>query len=207
MRKIGLLAACACLCVAMISRGQNVAVVDMEELIQLHPNTTSDLKLLDQTQKDYMAEIAEMKQKLEGLQEDFDKLRKEALDPALSDKARKSAEERAIKAREAAFMAERTANEKMKARKEQFDEMRGRMLNKTISELREIIGKYADEQKLQLVVAKSQVMYVPKSHDITDVILKQMSVQRPAKTAKEKDDVATPAPAKNKDAAPTVTPK
>jgi len=214
MKKIGILTVCVCVCAAVAARAQNVAVVDMDELVRLHPNMAADDKLREQTRKDIMEESQELQQKLESMKVDFERLRKESQDPALSDKARKTAEERVDKARDALIAADRTASEKLQARREQYSEMNSRMLKKIIGDLREVVGKYAAEKKIQLVLPAAQMVYSEKSLDITDAILKQMNIERPAKTMeaapviKEKrEDAAQPAAAAPvKDAAP-VTPK
>ena len=205
MNRTGMVVACISLCAAAMVRAQSVAVVDMEELLRLHPNTVQDKKLLDSTVKDFRAENDELRQKLEALQEDFEKIRKEAQDPALSEKARKTAEDRAAKAGDALQAAGRTAREKMQSRQEQLSDMQTRMIKKTIGEIRDVVAKYAEEHKIQVVLPANQAVYNDKSVDLTDAILKQMNIQRPAK---DKDDAAKPvvsAPAAGKDA--PVTPK
>ncbi len=184
MKRISLLAACVFICAALAARAQTVAVVDLEQLVRLHPNTAADDKLREQTRKDMREEYDELQQKLEALKLDFEKTRKETQDPTLSDKARKTAEERAEKAYEAVLTANRNANEKMQLRQEQISEMNGRLLKKVIADLRDTIGKYAAEQKIQLVLPAAQAIYNEKALDITDAILKRMNVTRPAeKTA------------------------
>ena len=199
MKRISVLVACVCLCAVAVARAQSVALVDMEELVRLHPDTASDKKLFDQTLKDFRAENDELKQKLEGMQEDFEKIRKEAQDPALSDKARKAAEERASKAQDALMVAGRTWREKMQARQEQLSDMQTRMLKKTVNEIREVIRKYAEEKKLQVVLSESQAVYSDKTLDITDAILKLMNIVPTPKDADvvpvAKPSVSTPSSA------------
>lgn len=176
MNKINVMVACVCLCAVAAVRAQTMAVVDMEELVRLHPDTVSDKKLFDQTLKDFRGENDELRQKLEALQDDFEKMRKESQDPALSEKARKAAEERAAKARDSLIAADRNAREKMQSRQEQLSDMQTRMLKKTFNEIREVIRKYAAERKLQVVLSANQVVYSDKNLDITDAILKQMNI-------------------------------
>jgi Skp family chaperone for outer membrane proteins len=168
--------AAAGVALVLSARAQGVAVVDMEELVRVHPNTASDKKLLDSTVKDFRAENEELTQKLEGMRDEFDKLRKEAQDPALSDKARKDAEERAGKSLETLKAADRAAREKMQSRQEQLSDMQSRMLKKTVQELRDLIGKYAAEQKITVVLPAGQVVYSDKALDITAAVLKQLNV-------------------------------
>ncbi len=194
MKRIGMLVACVGVGAVLAAHAQSVAVVDMEELVRLHPNTASDKKLLDSTVKDFKAENDELRQKLEGMQDEFDKARKEAQDPALSEKARKVAEDRAGKSLDALKTADRAAREKMQARQEQLSDMQSRMLKKTIGELRDLIGKYAGEQKIAVVLPAGQVVFSAPTLDITDAIMKQMSVSAPVR---EKNEPAKPTAGKD----------
>jgi outer membrane protein len=192
----------AAVCAAAVLRAQGgaVAVVDLDELYRLHPSTASDNKLLEQTVKDFRAESDELRQKLETLQEDFEKVRKEADDPALSEKARKTAQERVAKTRDALVAANRAAGEKMQSRQEQVNDMRNRMLKKTLGELREVVGKYAEEHKIQVVLPANQTVFSDKAIDITDAILKQMNIQRPPKDKDESAKPVTSLPVERKEA-------
>jgi len=118
--KTGIAIGCLTLCAAALLRAQSVsvAVVDLEELIRLHPNTARDKKVLEQTLKDYKAEGEDLQRRIEALQEDFEKARKEAQDPALSDKARRVAEESAARKGEELSAASRQARDKMQLRQQ-----------------------------------------------------------------------------------------
>jgi len=182
MNKIGFLSVVVSLCVATVVRAQGVAILDMEELVRLHPNTVSDKKLLDQTLKEYKSEGSDLQQKLESLQDAFEKARKEAVDPALSERARKTAEETAAKAREELSAADRKARDTMQLRQQQLNEQEMRMLKRTTAEIREAVEKYATENKLSLVLPINQVVYGDKALDVTDAIMKRLNIQRPGKS-------------------------
>lgn len=191
MKKLNMMVMTVALCAAAVVRAQgaSVAVVDMEELVRLHPNTVSDKKLLEQTLKEYKAEGTELQRKLESLQEDFDKSRKEAADQTLSEKARKVAEDEAVKAREAFTTADRKARETMQQRQQDLQASEMRMLKRTTAEIREAVEKYAAEKKIQFVLPANQVVYFDKTFDITDVMMQRLNIQRAAK------DDASPAKA------------
>ena len=197
MQKSSIVMTCVALCAAAVVRAQSasVAVVDLEELVRLHPNTVSDKKLLEQTLKEYKAEGSEFQHKLETLQEEFEKARKEAADPALSEKARKSAEEQAAKARESFATADRKARETMQQRQQQLQEQEMRMLKRTTSEIREAVEKFAAEKKIQAVLPANQVVYYEKTLDITDAMMKRLNIQRPAKDESQPAEAAKPAAA------------
>lgn len=187
MNRIMRLSAIIILGAAAYVRAQGVAMVDMEDLVRLHPNTAADKKLLEQTLKEYKAEGGELQQKLESLQDAYEKARKDAADPALSDKARKTAEDLAAKTREELAMADRKARDTMQMRQQSLNEQEMRMLKRTTSEIRGVIEKYAAENKLALVLPMNQVVYGEKSLDITDAILKRMHIQRPPPGASDSD--------------------
>ena len=194
--KTRLLTVCLCLCAAAAVHAQApaVATVDLEELIRLHPNTVSDKKLLEETLKEYKGEGDDLQRKLEGLQDEFEKVRKEAQDPALSDKARKTAEENAARAHEALVLADRKARETMQLRQQQLSEQEMRMLKRTTAEIREAVEKCAAERKLTLVLAANQVVYADKALDITDVVMQRLNIRRPAKDADKSAVEPMPAP-------------
>jgi hypothetical protein len=76
-------------------------------------------------------------------------------------------------------------------------------VRKTIAELREVIGKYADEHKLRIVLPANQVVYQVKGLDITDAILKAMNIERPAREeARPLTPAVTPAAPPSKDKEP-----
>lgn len=207
----------AALCAAATLHAQSVsvAVVDMEELVRSHPNTAADKKLLEQTIKEYKSEGADLQQKLESLQEDFERSRKEAADPALSEKVRKASEEQAAKSRDAYMQAERKANEILQNRRQQLQEQQVRMLKRTSAEIRDAIEKYAAEQKILLVMPTAQVVFADKRLDITDTMMKRMNLQpapredKPLEAPSAIDPSAKAAPAspaaQAKPAAPAAT--
>ena len=181
MRQMRWLVAAALCAGVVTARAQSVtvAVVDLEELVRLHPNTVSDKKLLEQTLKEYKAEGEDLQQKLEKLQEEFEKVRREAADPVLSDKARSVVEEQALKKREGLVMAERQARETMQMRQKQLSEQELRMLKRTTGEIREAVEKYAADNHVLLVLPATAVISRDKALDITDVIMKKLKIVRP----------------------------
>ena len=183
--KTGLAMTWMVLCAAAMLQAQSVsvAVVDLEDLVRLHPNTTADKKLLEQTLKEYKGEGDDLQRKLEALQEDFEKARKEAQDPALSEKARKVAEEAAGKKGGELSAANRQARDRMQTLQQQLSEQQVRMVKRTTSEIRSAVDKYATEHKILLVLPASAVLYQEKTLDITDAIMKRMNIQRPPPAA------------------------
>ena len=105
----------------------------------------------------------------------------------LSDKARGVAEEQTLKKREALVMAERQARETMQMRQKQLSEQELRMLKRTTGEIREVVEKYAADNRVLLVLPATAVISRDKALDITDHIMKKLNIVRPPK---DKDPAA-----------------
>jgi Skp family chaperone for outer membrane proteins len=181
MKKIGMAAVCY---------AQNIAVVNMEDLVTNHPNTISDKKLLAELVKEDKQKGDDLQRKLESMNDDFEKARREALDPALNDKARKTAEENVSRSRDALMKADHEAREKMQQLQQELSEQQTRMLKRTTAEIREVVAKHAAEKKITLVLPDNQAVYFDKTLDITDDIMKALNIHRPEKTESVKDNAS-----------------
>jgi len=176
---------------AVLARAQNVAVVDLETLVRLHPDTADNKQQLEQTLAKYKREGMALQQELETLNDEFERARKEASDPASSDKIRKDAEDRAVKAREAYANAERAAHDRMQLRQRDLQDMEGDMLRRTTDKIRLVVEAYAAEKKIDMALPANQVFYFHKTLDITDAIMKRMNIQRPTPEAARSVAVVT----------------
>lgn len=201
----------ACLASMAPAAEPSIAVVDMEELVRLHPNTASDKKLLERTLKEFNAEKESLKSRAEEARKAFESAVKAAQDPALADAARKGKEGEAMRCRETAIAAEREFNEKMRQMQNQLTEQEVRMLKRTSEEIDEVVSAYAKEKSLQLVLqlpgrkmaTASSVLYAVPSLDITPAIMKRMGIKPDADSAVEGGRSAAP---KTPAVAPAVKP-
>ena len=64
------------------------AVVDMSRVMRMHPKTAPNRVILEREVKDFRAEQAKMLKDIESIRADFDTMRKDAMNKALSEKAR-----------------------------------------------------------------------------------------------------------------------
>ena len=190
MKKISFVTACVALGLTAVCHAQNIAVVNMEDLVTLHPNTVSDKKLLAELVKEDKQKGDDLQHKLESLNDDFEKARREALDPALNDKARKTAEENVSRTRDALMKADHEAREKMQQLQQELSEQQTRMLKRTAAEIREMVAKYAADKKIALVLPDNQTVYSEKTLDITDDIMKALNIHRPEKSEVPNDNTS-----------------
>jgi len=179
--------------------GPSIAVIDLEELVRLHPNTAADKKLLEQTLKEYSAQKDQLQAQVESTRAAFTSAAKEAQNPALNEKAKSKLEEEALAKRNAALEAERAYTDTVRSLQRQLTEEEVRMLRRTTSEIEAEVAAYAKAAGLQLVLqlpgrkmnVASGVVFAAPPLDITAAIMKQMGIKPEAAS----DTNATPAAA------------
>jgi Skp family chaperone for outer membrane proteins len=196
MRKYLLpLLAAVCWAGAAFGQAPAIAVVNIEELVRRHPNTVADKKLLEETLKEFTAQKEQLQTQFETTRKAFENAVSEVQNPALSEKAKKKAEEEAMTRRSAAVEAERELNETVRSLQRQLTEQEVRMLRRTTAEIEKAIAAYAKAKHLDLVLqlpgeklgAVSGVLYAAPAMNITTNIMKLMGI-RPEPP---KDDVGT----------------
>lgn len=178
-----------------------LAVVDMEQLVQRHPNTTSDKKLLEQTLQEYSEQKETLQSLADSARKAYEGAAKEAQNPALSDKAKQRQEEDAQRKREVAVRAEREYSETVRNLQRQLTDQEMRMLKRTYAEIQGVIAAHAREHGLDLVMElpgrklgnPSGVVYSHESLNITAAILKRMGIAPEAPMAADEDEAAAPA--------------
>ncbi len=182
-----------------------VAVIDLEKLIRCHPNTKADKKLLEQTLKEYGAEKEQARKRAEECRKEFEEARKAALNPALSENARRKLEEEADAKLAAAREAEREYGETVRVLQRQLTDQEMRMLTRTKNEIEEAVAAHAKETGLALVLhlparklgAASGVIYASPAIDITEAIMRRMKIEPEADAP-----AAEGAPAQTEDVPP-----
>ena len=186
MRNISfsLLAAALALVLSATANAQpKIAVVDLEKLIRLHPNTADDKKLLEATLKNYNKQKEQLKSLAASTAKAFEAAYAETKNPALSEAARKKAEDAAIEKRKAALEADRNASEKIREMQRDLNAQELKMLKRTSDIIEGVIGEYARENGIDLVLQLPSklspgagVIYSKPEMDITAEIMKKMDI-------------------------------
>ena len=174
-----------CLGGSLWAQTPTIAVVDLEELVRFHPNTASDKKLLEQTLKEFTGQKEQLQDQFQGRRKAYEAANKDVQNPALSEKARKKAEEEALEKRGAMVDAERELSETVRSLQRQLTEQEVRMLKRTTGEIEEAIAAYAKANKLELVLqlpgeklgSMSGVLYSAPAMNITTNIMKLMGIR------------------------------
>lgn len=186
------LLALAVLCACAVS-AQTIAMVDMEKILERHPNTPNDKQLLETTLAEFSKERDTLRATIESKQAELEKRIKEAqnpmLAPAKADELRKSCEALYNSIQRETDAAE----QKMAGRSRELSELEARLIKRTSKEILAHIEAYAKEKGYDMVVYKNAVPYVKKNLDITNQII-VLCGGKPEKveTSKGADELAAP---------------
>ncbi len=182
---------------------QKIAVVDLEKLIRLHPNTAEDKKTLEATLKDFNKQKEQLQALAASTRKAFEEAAREATNPALSESARKKAETVALDKRQAALEAARGADEKMRELQRELNKQEMKMLRRTSDIIERAIAAYARGNGYDLVLqlpsrlsAGTGVIYSKPEMDITGEVMKLLGIEEPAEEDEDDEEEVEPAAAK-----------
>ena len=180
----------AALTAGVLTAAEKTAVVNMVDLVRYHPSRERDRKLMEETEKEFQTKLDKQRDRFEELRSDYEKVVKEARNPALNDKARAEAEDKAMKHREVLAQADRDLRAQMKKLQGELGDLDARLLRQVTSDIRQVITKYAEEKKCDLVLDSTTMAYFNPKLEVTDEMLKRMGVDPAARKAKKKPEDA-----------------
>ena len=177
------------------SAQQKIAVVDLEKLIRLHPNTAEDKKQLEATLKDYNKQKEQLQSVAASTRKAFEAAVREATNPALSEAAKQKAEAAALEKRQAALEADRNAAEEIRKLQRDLNAQELKMLKRTSDEIEHAVAAYAKGNGIDLVLQLPSklspgtgVVYSKPEMDITAAIMKLLGIEEPAEEDEDDDD-------------------
>lgn len=153
-----------------------IAVVNMGDLIRLHPNTVHDKNKLEIQLKKYQKERDSLRDGLESMSKAFEEAAKKVDDPVLSEPNRAKARADAIKAQQELVQAERKAQETMMQYQQELQNMENAALEYTTSLIADVIKEHAEANKIDIVIDVQTIPYFKPSVEITDAILTKLGV-------------------------------
>jgi Skp family chaperone for outer membrane proteins len=179
----------AAVAATVMTAQEKTAVVNMVELVRFHPSRERDRKLMQDTEKEYQAKLDKMRDSFEQNRADYEKLVKEVRNPALSDKAKAEAEEKALKRRDVLAEQDADLRKEMQSLQRDLSDLDTRLLRQVTSDIRDVLTKYAQDAKLSVVLDGTTIAYFDPKLDVTDDVLKRLGVDpKVRKEAQEKAD-------------------
>lgn len=173
-----------------------MATLDIEKIVDLHPDTAHNREILKDTLKDYQGEMSKLEDSVAAARKAASAAIEESRNPALGEKARKRAEEEAAKSVEIARSAERDFLEKRQDLQRSLNEQELRLLRITVRQVETEVAKYAKANGISIVlpITGSRLGIAPAAVwaddalDITAAIMSIMGIEEPpAKDEESKD--------------------
>lgn len=175
MKRLGLVCLAVMAATVMMAQ-EKTAVVNMVDLVRFHPSRERDRKLMQDTEKEFQGRLDKQRDRFEQLREDYEKAVKEARSPALNDKARNEAEEKAMRHRDVLAEADRDLRQEMQKLQRELGDLDTRLLRQVTGDIREVLTKFAQEGKYSFILDGTTMAYHDPALDVTDAILKRMGV-------------------------------
>ncbi|MBN2302145.1 MAG: OmpH family outer membrane protein [Lentisphaerae bacterium] len=159
---------------------QKIAVADMNKVIQAHPSAEKNQQVLDQQAKEFDEERDALMAKLTKMREEFLQSRRESGNMALSEEARREKIAIAEKQLEEFSRFEQQIGETLTLRKRESADLRSRMRRLMVRKLEEIAAKYAEKNKINLLLDSSaiglsgidMVVFADDKLDVTEDLIK-----------------------------------
>ncbi len=161
----------------------NIAVVDMDKVFNEYHRTRTLNERLQQSAQEFRAEHEQLMQDLEAMQEQFQGLREEALNVALSDEVRERKRNEAEDLTTTIAEKEGQVREQLERRGRELEAQQRRMRDRVLEEIRERVTSHARSQGFALVLNSSgrgqggveQVVFHESRIDITRRILELLN--------------------------------
>ena len=170
-----LLAAVAAAAVAAQAETK-IGVVDMVLLVRNHPNYEPNKELLSSTDKDYQKKLELIKAEGEKLQSEGKQLAEQLRSPMLAEKAKSDIERKLMDLQQKLLAVEQRYRGEATRFRQDLQDLEGRLLGTTTSDLRRRIAKFADDKDYNIILDKQAVPFADKSLDVTDDVLESMGV-------------------------------
>ncbi|NLG00623.1 MAG: OmpH family outer membrane protein [Lentisphaerae bacterium] len=179
----------AALAATVMMAQEKTAVVNMVDLVRFHPSRERDRKLMQDTEKEFQAKLDKQRDRFEELRDEYEKALKEARNPALNEKAKAEAEDKAMKHRDVLAEADRDLRQEMQKLQRELGDLDARLLRQVTGDIREVLTKYAQETNVSVMLDGTTIAYFDPKLDVTDEVLKRMGVDpKLRKEAQEKAD-------------------
>lgn len=187
MKRLILCAMIACITTGVmqprVARGESIAVVNVELVIQQYDAARTAEARLEERAREFSEENERMLQRYRRLQEEFEELRDQSLDPALTDEARAQRRRAAEEAMREIAEYEQEIRATTAQRRQQLEQQRQRIFASLLNTIRAAIARHAELNNFTLVLdasdvagSVSAVLYHQPAHDITHDVIERLNL-------------------------------
>jgi len=187
MKKAGIMLAVALATMIGVAQ-EKTAVVNMIDLVRHHPRREQDRKRMEDREREYQAQLDKKRNRFDQLREDYEKMAKEARNPALSEKARAEIEEKVTNQRNVLAEFDQDLRKELQDLQRKLADLDTELLRIVTDDIREAVTKYAKDSKITIMMDGSTLAYFDPKLDVTDEVLKKMGVDPKVRKENEKAD-------------------
>jgi Skp family chaperone for outer membrane proteins len=177
-----------------------IAVVNMEEVLQAHPDTKEAEKIIQRQVTEFDAEKAGLVEKFESMRKEFERVRSDSENKALNENGRLQKRREAERKLEEMRDFDEEVRQTTLLRQRQIKERKGRLRARIVADIRAVIRDYAQKNGYAMILDSGAlvddygvVVYNVEAMDLTRVIAKVLTETRKP-TLTEEDGKAEPAP-------------
>ncbi len=150
---------------------QKIAVVDIDMVLENHPNTVGDRKTLEITIEEYATERDQLLEDIKKRESELEMLAKQVQNPMLAqvkiDELRKKGETLYAELTQ----AKQALEAQVAKRRKDLQELDARLVRRSTKDVIEKIDAYAKEMGYDLILDKRNVPYVKSTYDVTNEII------------------------------------
>ena len=153
-----------------------VATVDMMKLVKKHPSYETNKAALTSAEKDYQKRIDQLKDDVEQIQADGNKLAEQARNPMLAAAAKQKLEREMMDIQDKFMAAQQKLRNEAMSSQQKLTELENRLLKAQTDSIREKVRDFAKAGGYDVVMDSAAAIYAVETLDVTDEVLKTMGV-------------------------------
>lgn len=159
---------------------QKIIVVDIDYVLECHPNTPGDRETISLTVEEYAKERDELLSNLKGIENELETITKQAQNPMLA----QSKKEELLKKGESLYMqmaqARQAAEAQIAQRRKDLQELDARLVRRSTKDVLEKVNAYAKAEEVDIILDKRNVPFCADKYDATKDIIRLCGGKIPA---------------------------
>lgn len=159
----------ALLCTTLMA--QKIAVVDIDTVLEHHPNTKGDRQTLELTLEEYATERDGLLADIKKREEELEALAKQLQNPMLAQTKLEELQKKGETLFAELNQAKQNAEIQVAKRRKDLQELDARLVRRSTKDVIEKIDAYAKEQGYDLILDKRNVPFVTNAYEVTNDII------------------------------------
>lgn len=171
----------ALLCSTLMA--QKIAVVDIDVVLEHHPNTKGDRATLELTLEEYATERDALLEDIKKRETELETIAKQLQNPMLAQAKLDELQKKGESLFAELNQVKQNAELQVAKRRKDLQELEARLVRRSTKDVIEKVDAYAKEKGYDLILDKRNVPFVTKAYEVTDEIIVRCGGTIPAATA------------------------